>query len=246
MPKSPKACAAAIRARKVTLADFTDFDLILAMDSSNLAALRKLNIRFAYDDFGAGQARLLELAEVPPDILKFDMGLIQGLHSPESSKYLLLGKKLGFTVVIGKALGQLFFTQADMRLAIEIHRRRRQMHQTPHLLFQTGVDHVFGDRDIGLIEMLVTPPDANRAGAVHHHFNIPAQLLHQFRVGQIALDKLRATRTQMLNTLGTPTVDPHTQALLQGKAGETPADKATGPGYQNLHCRPLCRDCRPL
>lgn len=33
---------AGIRARKVTLADFTDFDLILAMDSSNLEALRKL------------------------------------------------------------------------------------------------------------------------------------------------------------------------------------------------------------
>jgi len=67
-------------------AAITDLEMIATIK----AALRKLNIRFAYDDFGAGQARLLELAEVPPDILKFDMGLIQGLHSTESSKYLLL------------------------------------------------------------------------------------------------------------------------------------------------------------
>lgn len=33
---------AGIRSRKITRADFTDFDLILAMDNSNLEALRKL------------------------------------------------------------------------------------------------------------------------------------------------------------------------------------------------------------
>ena len=67
-------------------AAITDLDMIATIKQT----LRRLHIRFAYDDFGAGQARLLELAEVPPDILKFDMALIQGLSSPESSKYLLL------------------------------------------------------------------------------------------------------------------------------------------------------------
>lgn len=62
----------------------------LTMIATIKAELRKLDIRLAYDDFGAGQARLLELAEVPPDILKFDMGLIQGLSSPDSGKYRLL------------------------------------------------------------------------------------------------------------------------------------------------------------
>ncbi|MEZ5556198.1 EAL domain-containing protein [Haliea sp.] len=52
--------------------------------------LRELEIKLAYDDFGAGQARLLELAEVPADFLKFDMGLIQGLTSRDSGKYRLL------------------------------------------------------------------------------------------------------------------------------------------------------------
>lgn len=52
--------------------------------SALLTELRKqlteLNIRLAYDDFGAGQARLLEMAEAPPHVIKFDMHLIRGLN----------------------------------------------------------------------------------------------------------------------------------------------------------------------
>jgi EAL domain-containing protein (putative c-di-GMP-specific phosphodiesterase class I) len=44
-------------------------------------ALAELNIGLAYDDFGAGQARLVELVEVPPNYLKFDMKLVQNLQS---------------------------------------------------------------------------------------------------------------------------------------------------------------------
>lgn len=36
-------------------------------------------IELAYDDFGAGRARLMELAEVPPDFLKLDMSLIRAI-----------------------------------------------------------------------------------------------------------------------------------------------------------------------
>lgn len=43
-------------------------------------SLRDLNIGLAYDDFGAGQCRLQELAEVSPDYLKFDMSLIRDIH----------------------------------------------------------------------------------------------------------------------------------------------------------------------
>lgn len=43
-------------------------------------ALADLGFGFAYDDFGAGQARLLELSDIPPDYLKLDMGLIQGIE----------------------------------------------------------------------------------------------------------------------------------------------------------------------
>jgi EAL domain-containing protein (putative c-di-GMP-specific phosphodiesterase class I) len=41
--------------------------------------LNDLKIGLAYDDFGAGQARLKELFDVPPDILKFDAVLINDL-----------------------------------------------------------------------------------------------------------------------------------------------------------------------
>jgi EAL domain-containing protein (putative c-di-GMP-specific phosphodiesterase class I) len=44
------------------------------------AQLRALNISLAYDDFGAGQSRLIDLVQVPPDYLKFDIHMIRDLH----------------------------------------------------------------------------------------------------------------------------------------------------------------------
>ena len=44
------------------------------------AALQDMQIRLAYDDLGADQARLLELIQAPPDYLKFDIGLIRDSH----------------------------------------------------------------------------------------------------------------------------------------------------------------------
>lgn len=43
------------------------------------AALHDLDIRLAFDDFGAGQSRLLELSQVLPDYLKFDRSLVKDL-----------------------------------------------------------------------------------------------------------------------------------------------------------------------
>jgi EAL domain-containing protein (putative c-di-GMP-specific phosphodiesterase class I) len=54
------------------------------------AVLSELKIRLAYDDFGAGQARLNELAEFPPDYLKFDMSLIRGINSASLQRQQLL------------------------------------------------------------------------------------------------------------------------------------------------------------
>jgi EAL domain-containing protein (putative c-di-GMP-specific phosphodiesterase class I) len=54
------------------------------------ASLRDRGIKLAYDDFGAGQARLLELGEAPPDLLKFDIRFIRDVHkSPPSRRRLL-------------------------------------------------------------------------------------------------------------------------------------------------------------
>lgn len=61
-------------------------------DLEAMAELHKrlidLDIQLAYDDFGAGQARLLDLVEVPPDVLKFDISLIRDIHkaSPKRQK----------------------------------------------------------------------------------------------------------------------------------------------------------------
>jgi EAL domain-containing protein (putative c-di-GMP-specific phosphodiesterase class I) len=51
-----------------------------------VARLSDLDILFAYDDFGAGQARLLELADVPAHFVKFDMSLIHSLDKASPRK----------------------------------------------------------------------------------------------------------------------------------------------------------------
>lgn len=45
-----------------------------------------LQIGLAYDDFGAGQSRLLEIIEVPPDVLKFDMKLVHDLPRSQHTR----------------------------------------------------------------------------------------------------------------------------------------------------------------
>lgn len=53
-------------------------------DLDTFCALRKrldgLGVRLAFDDFGAGQARLEELCEVSPDYVKFDLHFARDLH----------------------------------------------------------------------------------------------------------------------------------------------------------------------
>lgn len=52
--------------------------------------LKELGILLSYDDFGSGQARLLELMEAPPDIIKFDISLIRDIHlRPAASQAIL-------------------------------------------------------------------------------------------------------------------------------------------------------------
>jgi EAL domain-containing protein (putative c-di-GMP-specific phosphodiesterase class I) len=48
--------------------------------------LSDLEMKLAYDDFGRGQSRLNALAEVTPDIVKFDMELVRGLHQASAKR----------------------------------------------------------------------------------------------------------------------------------------------------------------
>jgi EAL domain-containing protein (putative c-di-GMP-specific phosphodiesterase class I) len=69
------------------------------------ALLDELDIRLVYDDFGAGQARLVELIQVPPDYLKFDITLIRNIHLqiPAAQKVLrtlvYIARELGIKTV---------------------------------------------------------------------------------------------------------------------------------------------------
>jgi len=65
------------------------------------AALRDRGMRIAYDDFGAGQARLLELGEAPPDLLKFDIRFIRGVDAAPPSKRRLLSSLVAIVRDLG-------------------------------------------------------------------------------------------------------------------------------------------------
>lgn len=54
--------------------------------------LSELGVGLAYDDFGSGQARLIELAEVPPDFLKFDMRLVRNIDKASPSRLRVVTK----------------------------------------------------------------------------------------------------------------------------------------------------------
>lgn len=66
--------------RKITLeiheAATTDLKMMLELQE----VLKDLDMQLAFDDFGVGRARLVELAEVRPDYLKFDMKLTQNIE----------------------------------------------------------------------------------------------------------------------------------------------------------------------
>ena len=64
-------------------------------------ALRERGMRIAYDDFGAGQARLLELGEAPPDMLKFDVRFIRGINDAPVSRRRLLRSLVDITRDLG-------------------------------------------------------------------------------------------------------------------------------------------------
>lgn len=54
------------------------------------AVLGDLGMGLAYDDFGAGQARLVELVEARPDYVKFDIELIRGIDASSLDRQRML------------------------------------------------------------------------------------------------------------------------------------------------------------
>lgn len=64
-------------------------------DNVMMATLRErlteLDMQLAYDDFGAGETRLVQLANVSPDFVKFDMHMIRDIHLASPRQRQLLG-----------------------------------------------------------------------------------------------------------------------------------------------------------
>lgn len=81
------------------------------------ARLADLKVRFAYDDFGAGQARLNELAEVPAHFVKFDFGLVHGLDEASAAKQKLVADLVRMVKELGSmALAEGVETEAEAEI----------------------------------------------------------------------------------------------------------------------------------
>ena len=82
--------------------------------------LRDMGILFAYDDFGAGQARLNELAEVPPDVVKFDMSLIRDIDTASDKKQQMIARLVHIVLDMGSiALAEGVETEAEAAFCLQ-------------------------------------------------------------------------------------------------------------------------------
>jgi EAL domain-containing protein (putative c-di-GMP-specific phosphodiesterase class I) len=84
------------------------------------ALLSERNIALAYDDFGAGQARLLELAEAPPHYLKFDQRNIRDLDTASAGRRRLLRSLVDLARdLLVKTVAEGIETEAEARACAE-------------------------------------------------------------------------------------------------------------------------------
>jgi EAL domain-containing protein (putative c-di-GMP-specific phosphodiesterase class I) len=87
---SLKAVREAAPEQKITLEIHEGASTNMTMMRELCAVLSDLEIMLAFDDFGVGRARLVELGEVRPDFLKFDMKLTKNIeHAPAKRQELV-------------------------------------------------------------------------------------------------------------------------------------------------------------
>lgn len=76
--------------------------------------LHDLGMQFAFDDFGSGHARLLELTETSPDYVKFDIALVRGIDGASPRRQQTLGALVRMVRELGIAtLGEGIETLAE-------------------------------------------------------------------------------------------------------------------------------------
>lgn len=85
------------------------------------AALDDLGIRLAYDDFGSGQARLVELVEVPPHVLKFDLALTRDIDKAPAQRQKMLASLVRMVREMGiLALAEGMETEGEAKTCVEL------------------------------------------------------------------------------------------------------------------------------
>jgi len=83
--------------------------------------LSAMSIELAYDDFGAGQARLMEMIDVPVAYVKFDIALIRGLHEAPEPKRKMVAALCAMTKAMGiKALAEGVEFEPELALCKEM------------------------------------------------------------------------------------------------------------------------------
>jgi EAL domain-containing protein (putative c-di-GMP-specific phosphodiesterase class I) len=91
------------------------------------ARLADIGVRFAYDDFGAGQARLNELSEAPPHFVKFDMALVNGLAAAGARKQRVVSDLVRLVIDLGSiALAEGIEVEADAEVCRQMGFRLMQ------------------------------------------------------------------------------------------------------------------------
>ena len=83
--------------------------------------LQAIDVSLAFDDFGAGQSRLVELAEVHPAYLKFDISLIRGLAEADGDRRKIVSSLVKVVQQLGiAAVAEGVETEEDVRQCNEI------------------------------------------------------------------------------------------------------------------------------
>jgi EAL domain-containing protein (putative c-di-GMP-specific phosphodiesterase class I) len=83
--------------------------------------LSEINVGLAYDDFGTGQARLLELAEAPPHYLKFDRRFIVGIdQAPPSRRRLVASLVAAARELLVKTIAEGVETEAEAEVCARL------------------------------------------------------------------------------------------------------------------------------
>ncbi|WP_146528217.1 EAL domain-containing protein [Novipirellula artificiosorum] len=86
-----------------------------------VAALDEQDIKLAYDDFGSGQARLAELIEARPHIVKFDISLIRDIDTADSCRRKMLSNLVNMVCDLDiMALAEGVETEAESETCTEL------------------------------------------------------------------------------------------------------------------------------